>query len=296
MRYLNSNDVAEILGVNISTLKRWTENGTINCIKTAGGHRKFTMKHVREYYKTNSKSDKSLGLGLEKNQHKEIFDLINNYKYKDLAQILADSSVESDDLSLNTIVNGLYMKGIPVETICDEVVEPGSIIVENALRSDYLSHLEAFISRKMISRSVESLNINKPNGTSNGRSALCVNFEDNLPDLGVIMSEAVLRHSGFNVFNTGSHAELGNFKKVVEKKSVSLILFYLCDMQCCMATVDDNMEKTEAQVSEAIKIANELDVQVLFGGSGLKLMPTVLPKIDKSFRTFADLRSVVSNL
>tara|TARA_B110000444_G_scaffold28395_1_gene23416 strand:- start:5057 stop:5947 length:891 start_codon:yes stop_codon:yes gene_type:complete len=296
MRYLNSNDVAEILGVNISTLKRWTENGTINCIKTAGGHRKFTMKHVREYYKTNSKSDKNLGLGLEKNQHKEIFDLINNYKYKDLAQILADSSVESDDLSLNTIVNGLYMKGIPVETICDEVVEPGSIIVENALRSDYLSHLEAFISRKMISRSVESLNINKPNGTSNGRSALCVNFEDNLPDLGVIMSEAVLRHSGFNVFNTGSHAELGNFKKVVEKKSVSLILFYLCDMQCCMATVDDNMEKTEAQVSEAIKIANELDVQVLFGGSGLELMPTVLPKIDKSFRTFADLRSVVSNL
>ena len=296
MRYLNSNDVAEILGVNISTLKRWTENGTINCIKTAGGHRKFTMRHVREYYKTNSKSDKNLGLGLEKNQHKEIFDLINNYKYKDLAQILADSSVESDDLSLNTIVNGLYMKGIPVETICDEVVEPGSIIVENALRSDYLSHLEAFISRKMISRSVESLNINKPNGTSNGRSALCVNFEDNLPDLGVIMSEAVLRHSGFNVFNTGSHAELGNFKKVVEKKSVSLILFYLCDMQCCMATVDDNMEKTEAQVSEAIKIANELDVQVLFGGSGLKLMPTVLPKIDKSFRTFADLRSVVSNL
>ena len=296
MRYLNSNDVAEILGVNISTLKRWTENGTINCIKTAGGHRKFTMRHVRDYYKTNSKSDKNLGLGLEKNQHKEIFDLINNYKYKDLAQILADSSVESDDLSLNTIVNGLYMKGIPVETICDEVVEPGSIIVENALRSDYLSHLEAFISRKMISRSVESLNINKPNGTSNGRSALCVNFEDNLPDLGVIMSEAVLRHSGFNVFNTGSHAELGNFKKVVEKKSVSLILFYLCDMQCCMATVDDNMEKTEAQVSEAIKIANELDVQVLFGGSGLKLMPTVLPKIDKSFRTFADLRSVVSNL
>ena len=35
MRYLNSNDVAEILGINISTLKRWTENGTIGCSKTA---------------------------------------------------------------------------------------------------------------------------------------------------------------------------------------------------------------------------------------------------------------------
>ena len=50
MRFLSSNDVAEILGINISTLKRWTENGTIGCSKTAGGHRKFTMQHVRDYY------------------------------------------------------------------------------------------------------------------------------------------------------------------------------------------------------------------------------------------------------
>ena len=31
MRYLNSKDVADILGINVSTLKRWTENGTISC-------------------------------------------------------------------------------------------------------------------------------------------------------------------------------------------------------------------------------------------------------------------------
>ena len=62
MRYLNSNDVAEILGINISTLKRWTENGTIGCSKTAGGHRKFTMQHVRDYYKSNKNSDRSMGL------------------------------------------------------------------------------------------------------------------------------------------------------------------------------------------------------------------------------------------
>ena len=60
MRYLSSNDVAEILGINISTLKRWTENGTIGCSKTAGGHRKFTMQHVRDYYKNNKNSDKNL--------------------------------------------------------------------------------------------------------------------------------------------------------------------------------------------------------------------------------------------
>ena len=73
MRYLSSNDVAEILGINISTLKRWTDNGTIGCSKTAGGHRKFTMQHVRDYYKDNKNADKNLGLGLELLEHKMIF-------------------------------------------------------------------------------------------------------------------------------------------------------------------------------------------------------------------------------
>ena len=297
MRYLSSNDVAEILGVNISTLKRWTDNKTIQCTKTPGGHRKFTMKHVREFYKTNKKSTKNLGLGLEKLKHKRIFDLINKEKYKDLSEILADSSVESDDLSVNTIINGLYMKGVSVERICDEVIDPGSMIVENALRKDYLSHAEAFISRKMITRSVEILNINKPNDSLNTKNALCVNFEDNLPDLGVVMSEAVLRHVGYNVFNTGSHAELGNLQAVIEKKEINLILFYLCDMQCCMATVQENMSKTEDQVSEVISLVNSLkNIQAIFGGSGLHLMPNVKNKISLNFNTFSDLKNVVTNI
>ena len=297
MRYLNSNDVAEILGVNISTLKRWTENKTINCTKTAGGHRKFTMQHIRDFYKSNKDSSKNLGLGLEKLKHKRIFDLINKSKYKDLSEILADSSIESDEMSVNTIINGLFMKGIAVDIICDEIIEPGSIIVENALRKDYLSHAEAFISRKLITRCVEILNISKPNNTLNTRSVLCVNFEDNLPDLGVVMSEAVLRHSGFNVFNTGSHAELGNLEKVVEKKSIDLILFYLCNMQCCMATVDKNMKKTENQVIDVVSLIKGMkNTKVIFGGSGLALMPNLHEEIDLTFNTFSDLKSLVDSV
>ena len=103
------------------------------------------------------------------------------------------------------------------------------------MRQGYLSHLETFISRKLITRHVETLTQNKPNGSFNGKSALCVNFEDNLPDLGVVMSEIVLRHSGYNVYNTGSHADLGNLKTILVKKSVDLVLFYLSVFSSAMA-------------------------------------------------------------
>ena len=295
MRYLSSNDVAEVLGINISTLKRWTENGSIECTKTAGGHRKFTMQHIRDYYKKNKKSDKNLGLGLEHLEHKIIFDMINKNNFKELAQVLADSSLESDDLSVNTLINGLYMKGVGVEKICDKVVEPGSQIVENALRQGYISHIESFISRKLITRSIESLNANKPNGSSNGKSVLCINFEDNLPDLGVVMSEIIFRHHGYNVLNTGSHAELGNLKSVLEKRQVNAILFYLCNMQCCMATVEDNLIKTQEQISDIITLAGNLNIDIIFGGNGLHLLPTIKDRVGKTFKSYSDLVTLISN-
>ena len=293
MRYLNSNDVAEILGINISTLKRWTENGTIGCSKTAGGHRKFTMQHVRDYYKSNKNSDRSMGLGLERLEHKTIYELLNKSNYTELAKILADSSLESNEVSVNNIINGAYMKGIKASLICDEIIEPGSMIVENALRQEYISHVEAFISRKLITRSVESLNQSKPNGSFNGKTALCVNFEDNLPDLGVVMSEIVLRHNGYNVLNTGSHAELGNLQGVIEKKNVDLLVFYLCDMQCCMATVQDNLSKTASQVKSIVTLANKLKVKVIFGGSGIQFLEGVSEQINITFDKYSELEKLI---
>ena len=293
MRYLNSNDVAEILGINISTLKRWTENGTIGCSKTAGGHRKFTMQHVRDYYKSNKNSDRSMGLGLERLEHKTIYELLNKSNYAELAKILADSSLESNEVSVNNIINGAYMKGIKASLICDEIIEPGSMIVENALRQEYISHVEAFISRKLITRSVESLNQSKPNGSFNGKTALCVNFEDNLPDLGVVMSEIVLRHNGYNVLNTGSHAELGNLQGVIEKKNVDLLVFYLCDMQCCMATVKDNLSKTALQVKSIVTLANKLKVKVIFGGSGIQFLEGVSEQINITFDKYSELEKLI---
>jgi len=293
MRYLSSKDVAAILGINISTLKRWTDNGKLKCKKTVGGHRKFTMQHVRDFYKSQKETGKNSKLGLEDKNQKKVYEYINNRKFEDLARMLADASLESNDLTISTIITGLYLKGIMVEKICDKVIEPGTMIVENALRQGYLSHAETFVSRKLITRTTELLNQNKPNGSYNGKTALCVNFEDNLPDLGVVMSEIILRHSGYNVLNTGSHAKLGDLKIIIEKNKIDLIVFYLCDMQCCMATVADNIRKTEEQTRIITKLAQKLGVQVVFGGQGIEFLPSIKEITEYTFLTFTDFKKIL---
>ena len=293
MKYLNSKEVSDILGINISTLKRWTENGTIGCHKTAGGHRKFTMQNIREYYRENKKASKNFDVTLANFEHKKIYELIKKKNYLDLSHRLANASIESDEETVKTIISGSYMNNIAVETLFDEVIDPGSMIVENALHQDYLSHAEAFISRKIITRAVEALNNNKPNGSYNGKNGLCVNFEDNLPDLGVVMSEFVLRHNGYNVFNTGSHAELGDLNKVIKNKKVDLIVFYLCNMQCCMSVVGDNIKKTAKQVYSIYQTSEELNVRVIFGGLGLELLPEIPKTIKDTFITFRELSQLI---
>ncbi len=293
MRYLNSKTVAEILGVNISTLKRWTDNDKLSCTKTAGGHRKFTMQNIRDFYKAQEKAGKNTKLGINNQDHKKIYSLINKKSYKELAVILADASLESDDLSVSTIINGIYLKGVEVEEICDEVIEPASMIVENSLRKGYLSQVETFISRKIITRVAENLNQNKPNGKFNGKTALCINFEDNLPDLGVVMSEIILRHYGYNVLNTGSHAELGDLQAILKKKQLDIIVFYLCDMQCCMATVKKNLQKTEKQTKSIVSLAHDLGIKVVFGGQGLQSLPILEESIDLTFYTYNEFKQII---
>ena len=224
---------------------------------------------------------------------KKIYELIKKGGYTELAHKLANSSIESDESTVKTIISGSYMNNINVETLFDKIVDPASMIVEKALHENYLSHAEAFISRKIITRATESLNDNMPNGSYNGKSALCVNFEDNLPDLGVVMSEVVLRHKGYNVYNTGSHAELGALNKVIINKKIDHIVFYLCNMQCCMSVVGDNIMKTADMVAFINERANKLEVDVIFGGLGIELLPNIKNTIKKTFITFKDLNQLI---
>ena len=293
MKYLSSKDTANILGINISTLKRWTDSGKIKCEKTAGGHRKFTMQHIRGYYKSFSDSSKNISLGIENKEQKFLYGLINDRDYKELEQNLAASSLKADELSVRTIVNGLYMNGVPIPDLLDYVIDVAGHIVELQLKTNKIDHTDAYLSRNVITRSVDSLNNDQPNGSFNGKNALCVNFEDNLPDIGVVMSEVLLRNNGFNVYNTGSHAELGDLKKIIKNRKINLLLFYLCDLQCCNAIVEKNINKTKNQIIEIVTLAKKINTKVIFGGEGLKLLKGVKNQIGNSFLTYNDLSKII---
>tara|TARA_B100000579_G_scaffold155198_1_gene126240 strand:- start:717 stop:1274 length:558 start_codon:yes stop_codon:yes gene_type:complete len=185
------------------------------------------------------------------------------------------------------------MNGTPIADLFDFVVDVAGNIVEQKLTNQEIVHTDAYLSRKIITRSVDALNRDKPNGSFNGKNTLCINFEDNLPDIGVVMSEVLMRHNGYNVFNAGSHAELGELAEIILKRKIDVVLFYLCNLQCCNAVVEDNISKTIDQILESIKVAKKLNIKILFGGEGLFLLSDIKSKIDNSFLTYNDLSKLI---
>ena len=44
--YFTSREAAELLGVAVSTIQQWTNNGLLRAWTTAGGHRRITRNSV----------------------------------------------------------------------------------------------------------------------------------------------------------------------------------------------------------------------------------------------------------
>lgn len=49
MEWLTLKQAAEQLGVHVSTLRRWADNGSIPFMRTPGGHRRFALKDVDQF-------------------------------------------------------------------------------------------------------------------------------------------------------------------------------------------------------------------------------------------------------
>ena len=64
-------------------------------------------------------------------------------------------------------------------------------------------------------------------------------------------------------------------------------------MQCCMATVKDNINKTEEQTKIITKLANKLGVKVIFGGQGLEFFPSVKDHTDHTFLTYNEFKKII---
>jgi excisionase family DNA binding protein len=116
--YISTAQVAEALGVGITTVKRWVDRGILPAHKTAGGHRKILLGDVARVVR-----DMGLPtLGLSRPGPVPASQ--GPPDTRSLSAALLSALRRGDADGLSTLLLGAHRSGLPTETLADAVIAP----------------------------------------------------------------------------------------------------------------------------------------------------------------------------
>jgi MerR family transcriptional regulator, light-induced transcriptional regulator len=116
--YISTMQAANALGVSISTIKRWVDDGVLPAHRTAGGHRKLLRAEVLALARRGDLPHSDLtGLSVA-SIGEEPLDL------KSISAALLDAVIRGDGIEVSSLIGRVYHSGVAIETLSDQVIAP----------------------------------------------------------------------------------------------------------------------------------------------------------------------------
>jgi len=266
MKYLNSKEVASIMGVNVSTIKRWTDSGDLDCYQTVGGHRKFILSHIKSFLKKNSSQKLTLNIIEYLNKgDKELVQRIDKIDYKYLRAHVLQLSLEQNVDSIHEIINSLLIKGETQHRIYDELIlnilnKIGVLWTENKFSiSD--EHIITVTIKNVLYKTHSDL---AENDMITPWKTICMTLTGDEHEIPLVMIQSILR--GLNISNINLGVNLPVTE--IESKIQVLNLTHIVVSTNYILSLDIfNLE-----ISQLIQYCHKKNVKILIGGIGYDLL------------------------
>lgn len=252
-RYLSTAEVARALGVGVTTVKRWVDEGVLPAHRTAGGHRKVPLADVLRLVREGDlpRADLSLLTGSR----------VVASDTGQLAQELFRALRKGDREAAQALFQVAYESGTPVEALADEVIAPAMERVGHGWAEGtldvYQEHhgTQACLAALLGLRSLlEAPGRARPvavGGGPEGDPYLLANA----------LAEMVLTEQGWEVINVGPNTPLPSFRKALRELRPRLLWLscgYLADAESFLT-----------QYAELYREAERAGVAIAVGGRAL---------------------------
>lgn len=261
IQYFNSEEAAKILGVNVSTIKRWTDEGKLECIQSVGGHRKFLMSHLADFLEKNKKKTARVNLfPIEDETDLQISHHILKGDFEYLIGYLQEQAFSGNRNRVQQVMNGLYLAQYPLHKIYDDLVTPvlhrigdlwerGDIPVAK-------EHLASQTIRDAITRLQGIIRIPK----EKIGNVLCLNFSEELHDIALKMADHILEARGFNVLFTGQITLLVDIEQLFEVLRPERVYI--------SSTIVTDSAATQVEFDRICQVSANYNAWVYVGGRG----------------------------
>lgn len=281
IKQFNSMEAAKILGVNVSTIKRWTEEGKLECLKTAGGHRKFLMAHLGDYLKKYHHDSAKVNLFplADENDLQVSYQVVKG-DFAVLIEHLVQRALESKLDRVQQLLNGLYLADYPLYEIYDRLITPALHRLGEMWVQGELSVIEEHFGSQTIREGIIRLQgIIKIPVEKTGR-AVCLNLSGELHDIALRMAANILELKGYQVYFSGQHTSIINLEQGFERFKPQRLYI--------SSTWIENVAQTREEMNRILEVCEQHGVAVFLGGQAVELLQIAHPRIKNYLRSFQE--------
>lgn len=208
--------LAKLLQVNPSTIKRWVDKGYLQATVTKGGHRRISTKNVNAFirsYPEHARNSYRIGQWLRERDNKKTDSWKEYY-----------AAVDSGDYTESVqYVEKYYASGYTALEICEQVIAPtlehiGALWAEKTI-SVFDEHRMTFLIR----RHLEHLLTLTATPIEDNKTAILACIPGEQHELPLLMVQIILAQYGWNVAHLGINTPLTELRNAIQTLKPTLV-------------------------------------------------------------------------
>lgn len=222
---LSTKEVASILGVTESSIKRWADSELIQCVKTPGGHRKFTLDDVNIFAKTNNYLiSGSIKKETEKREEKLLVSLIGKKDFETIREhfyLLIISGNSGEIFNFMILMN---LNGIDLTEFFDSVLQPALSRLGYEWETNLISVAEEHAASSAIFSALSRIPSSVLKKPKTEKSVVLAVIEGDYHEIPVKCISILLEIEGWNVRYLGANTPFFSLDSAIKKFKPEAVL------------------------------------------------------------------------
>jgi excisionase family DNA binding protein len=256
-RYLSTAQVAKAIGVSVTTVKRWVDEGVLPAHKTVGGHRKLLLSEVLRVVRDGKLPQANLENLVAKPSGVDLRDLQTIQPQLEEALFSADQS-----LAL-ALLQGAYQRGYSFAEIADFVLAPSLVEIGRAWETGRIEILHEHRATQILLTALYDLKASlRPPNDPNRPVAVGGAPEKDPTLIPTLLAKMTLLDNGWNAINLGPNTPLSAFRTALQELKPRLLWM-------CVTHLTDEEEFLQ-DYNKLFEEATQHQVSLVIGGRGLR--------------------------
>jgi MerR family transcriptional regulator, light-induced transcriptional regulator len=254
--YLSTFQAAEALGVSVSTVKRWVDEGVLPAHRTAGGHRKLLRAEVVALARQGDlpRGDLAALSAASVRDQSQVLEMT--------ATALLDGLRRGQAVEVSAIIRRAYSSGIPIETLADRVIAPVMVKVGHDWESAHIDVWEEHRGTQLCAAALYDLKDELETRAERNRPVAVGGAPEGDPYLlPTLLAQLVLLDAGWEAVQLGPNTPLPSLANAVRELRPRLLWLSVSHLEDAPAFI--------RAYKDLYRVAEREGVAIALGGQGL---------------------------